>query len=90
MSSFWKRSGTDILLFLSIFLFPWWIPLALLIIFLFVFPFFAELLLFGAILDALYASGENFLSSHPFFIGFFALFLVSFWVKERVIYFQRS
>jgi hypothetical protein len=48
------RIFVDILLILSLFIFPWWLVLILATIALFIFPAFYEILFLGVLMDSLY------------------------------------
>ncbi len=81
-----KRIVADIILFLSLLLFPWWVSLLLGLFLAFQFRNFYEIILAGLSLDLLFdgsAGGFHFF----FLVLFFGAFLVSFLVKEKLIFY---
>ena len=61
------RALANILIIISIIALPWWAVLAFLITFSFFFDFF-EIIIYGVVLDSLYAVHYSLLFSHMFFL----------------------
>jgi hypothetical protein len=79
-----KRIGIDIVLFLSVFLLPWWVTLLATLVATFLIHSFFESLVVGVLLDVLYGvPSTSFIKSFPFSLGFSFLFLISFWAREQ-------
>jgi hypothetical protein len=63
-----KRFIFDLILFISVFVFPWWISLLGVIVGIFIFDDFYEYIVAGFIIFALYSvGGERFISSPIYF-----------------------
>lgn len=78
------RIFCDVILFCSLFFFPWWASVLFGLYLVFVFDSYYELLLSALILDTLYAAGKlSFLMGMPFTLILSALFLISFYAKEH-------
>lgn len=85
MDHFLIRIGANIVIFASIFLFPWWFPVALALVCLFLFENYFEILLVGLFLDVLYASSADFsLSSMLFTFAATIVLSISFFIKKNV------
>lgn len=81
---FSKRIIFSVVLFLSIFLFPWWVVIALSVFGIFAFKSFYEALIVGIFMDTLYGGTDGrFLSEHIMTIGLSIVFLASFVLKEN-------
>lgn len=80
------RLLVDIILFLSIFIFPWWISLFLILFSIFVFDNFYEALFFAFFIDSAYSS--NLFSGVGFFFEISILvsifFVFSYYIKNIV------
>ncbi len=77
------RITCDLLLLTSVFCFPWWVTIALAIIFLFIFESFWEVAVAGILLDVLYSFESAFsLHSLKYSIFFICLFALSLPVKN--------
>jgi hypothetical protein len=74
-----------IVLLTSIFLFPYWVYLPLVLIAVFYFNFFWEAVILGYIIDKIYAGGMNghFLFLHAFSISALFLVMLSMSLRER-------
>jgi hypothetical protein len=77
-----------ILFFLAILFIPavfsWWffIPIAILSVYLFKLPF--EIILAGSILDAVYYFGDGFFAGHVLTLFSFALIILALFLNERI------
>ena len=82
-----KRIVSLCVLFISLFVFPWWVSAIFVIFFILFFDHPYEMFVFGIMLDGLYGVPfETFFKSHIFFVGtVFALFL-SIWIKEHFMF----
>jgi len=88
-SFFSKRVVFSIFLFLSIFVFPWWVTIAFSIFGIFLFGYFYEALIVGVFIDTLYGgTSGKFLSDYPATIGISILFLISFLLKENFSFYK--
>ncbi|HEY4490058.1 MAG TPA: hypothetical protein VJC12_02275 [Candidatus Paceibacterota bacterium] len=74
-----KRIFIDILLFVSVFIAPWWFTVILGFILVFLFENFYEVLIIGLIIDSLYGA-----HSLTWTIAFSLLFLFSLFVKKHL------
>lgn len=75
----------DIILLLSVFILPWWFFVIMAVIGGFVFPFFAEMIVIGLVVDILYHVPVDFFFLTDliyFFVGL-ALFLVIEAIKKK-------
>jgi len=81
----------DILFIFSIFLLPWWLTFLLLIIPLFYFSFYFEIIIFGIFVDALFAVPTNFIFEFQFVLTLFTtvLFFLVYILKKRMRYYGR-
>lgn len=52
----WRRAIISAVILFSVFLVPWWLPLVFACAAAFYFPYFVELILVGALIDAFYGS----------------------------------
>lgn len=78
----------DIVLFLSIFLFPWWIALIIGIIGVFLYGAYGEFIIAGFILDAIYFPVLGQTHAFPFFsaVLFFGVFCITYWIRTKIRY----
>ncbi|TSD03054.1 MAG: hypothetical protein Athens071416_314 [Parcubacteria group bacterium Athens0714_16] len=80
------RFLADIILFLSIFIFPWWVSLLLILFCIFVFNNFYEALFFAFFIDSAYSlslfSSVNFYFGVSIFVSI--VFVFSYYIKEIV------
>lgn len=85
MDNIFIRIFANIVILSSVFFFPWWFPAVLAIVCVFLFENYFEILLFGLILDFLYASSEAFsLISMLFTFAATILLIVSIFVKRNL------
>lgn len=86
-----KRISFDLVLFVSIFVLPWWINVPLLFIGVFVFRNFYEFLLFSAIIFSTYSVLDGRLISNKYFyvalISF--IFIVMEFFKRQIIFYRK-
>ncbi|MFA7315364.1 MAG: hypothetical protein WC059_00990 [Candidatus Paceibacterota bacterium] len=88
-----KRVLFDFLLFLSVFLFPWWVTLILVCIGLFLFPTFYEFLIASVVMYALFVSPLESVRwfAHPLW---FSILVIGFYLgvqsAQRLIIFYKS
>lgn len=71
------------IIFLSIFLLPWWVATVFLLVAVFYFNTYYEVLLWAVLLDGLYVSPEH-LFGVTFLLYASVVFLVSFPIKRRL------
>lgn len=64
-----KRVIFNVILFISIFIFPWWISLFLIFVGIFIFNNFYEFILVNIIIYSLYVTKDNRLISSPIFFS---------------------
>ena len=85
------RAALNIAIFISILFFPWWISLALGILLIAVCKSY-EVLVWGLFFDALYGTPLDSLFGIEYVASvlFLFLFLVSFLVKKRVIFYKST
>lgn len=85
-----KRVIFDIILFTSIFIFPWWISVLLLFLGIFVFNNFYEFIVASVIIYSLYAiPGDRIISSPIFFSSFIViLYIVIGYIKNNIILYK--
>lgn len=87
-----KRVIFDILLFISIFIFPWWISIPLLFLGLFAFKNFYEFVVAGILTYSLYspAGGDRLISS-PVFLSavIIIIFIVAQLIKDNIIFYKK-
>jgi hypothetical protein len=81
----------DILLFLAILVFPWWVSVFLATFLLYYLKSFNEIVLFGLIMDIYYGrfSSTFNLFDYRFFLVFLVLLLSSFYFKKRLKFYHR-
>jgi len=84
---YYKRIMFDSALFLSLFFMPWWVTILLGVIFLYIFDSYFELLFLGFFIDVLYGKGNTgFLLGYPFTVLGSLFFLLSYGVKEHLVF----
>lgn len=86
-----KRVIFDIVLFVSVFVFPWWISAILLFIGIFIFNNFYEFVIFSAIIFSLYSvSDGRLISSSIFFSGvIIILYFIIQYFRENIILYKK-
>jgi len=87
-----KRVIFDIILFISIFIFPWWVGILLLAIGLFVFANFYEFVAGGVLIFSLYAPmGDGRLISSPIFFSALIIFFYAITqiIKSNIIFYKK-
>lgn len=77
-----KRVIFDMVLFISIYIFPWWISLPLVFIGIFIFNNFYEFIIANVIIYSLYAIVGDRLISSPVF---FSLLIISLYILIQII-----
>ncbi len=85
-----KRIGTFIFLVISALFFPWWIALIFSIVASFAFSSFAEALLIGLLLDAVWGFERQsfFHFQYVFTLIFFMIFICSITLRSRIIFYK--
>jgi hypothetical protein len=86
-----KRVIFDIVLFLSLFIFPWWISVFLVIVGIFLFDNFYEFIVSGVIFFSLYrAPGDRLISSPIVFaLGLVLVFVIIQYIKSNIIFYKK-
>lgn len=89
--SYMKRVIFDIILFLSLFVLPWWISLFLVIIGIFIFDNFYEFIVSGIIFFSLYRAGNERLISSPiiFSLSLIIFYIVIQYIKSNIIFYKK-
>jgi hypothetical protein len=87
-----KRIVFDIILFLSIFLLPWWITAILGLVGIFAFTQFYEFIAVGIIVHSIYAvPGHGFISSPIWFILIiFAIYMIIQYLRRYIILYKNE
>jgi hypothetical protein len=70
-----KRVIFDIVLFVSVLIFPWWISIFMLFVGIFIFDRYYEFILFGLIIFSLYSIPTPRIISSPIFFSSIVVFL---------------
>lgn len=86
-----KRVVFDVILFISVFVFPWWISVLLSLIGIFAFNNFYEFIIIGVIIYSLYfIPGRRILSSPIFFSGsvIVSYFIIQY-VRDNIILYKK-
>jgi len=86
-----KRIFFDIILFISIFVFPWWVSLFFVFIGIFIFNNFYEFIGAGIIVFALYSFPDDRLISSPVFFSLLLIisYLVLQFIKSNIILYKK-
>ncbi len=86
-----QRLLFDLLLFVSVLVFPWWLSLVLAIVGFFIFPKFIEYLICCIILFVLYSYKNGTFWSTNIFLAFFTTFsyLLMMFLKRNIIYYKK-
>jgi len=86
-----KRVVFDIILFVSVFIFPWWVSGLLLLIGIFIFNHFYEFIFTSVIIYSLFAIPNGRLISSPAFFSLFIIFLFIFIqiIKDNIIVYKK-
>lgn len=86
-----KRVIFDVILFISVFIFPWWIIVILIFIGIFVFKNFYEFIITAVIIYSLYALPGNRIISSPVFFSssIIILFIFIQIIKNNIILYQK-
>jgi len=87
-----KRVIFDILLFTSVFIFPWWISLFLVLIGIFVFKNFYEYIIVSVIVYSLYAVKGEMLISFPvlFSAVIIGTYVIIQYIRDNIIYIKNK
>ncbi|MBI2046222.1 MAG: hypothetical protein HYT28_02285 [Parcubacteria group bacterium] len=83
------RISFDIVLFISLFIAPWWVSLIIALGGVFFFNHFYEIIVAGIIMDIVYGSPEASFLDFPFISGVAALlfFVGGEYIKKRMIFY---
>ncbi|MDB4983844.1 MAG: hypothetical protein JWM20_23 [Patescibacteria group bacterium] len=82
-----RRILWDIVLLILVFMAPWWVSLCVGIGGAVLFPWYVEIVLAGAIIDAIYGGAARHWYSHLIHTGIFALLLLAIeFIKTNVIF----
>jgi len=85
-----KRILIDIIIFISIVVLPWWLSVVVLVVFIIYERHPYEVLFFGLFIDSLYGiPQERFLSFGWATLLAVAVFCLSFFVKERLLFYNK-
>lgn len=86
-----KRVIFDVVLFISVFVFPWWISVLLLFVGIFIFNNFYEFIIASVIIYSLYAiPGDRIISSPVFFSSvLIILYLIIEYIKNNIILYKK-
>jgi len=86
-----KRVIFDIVLFISVFIFPWWISIPLVFIGIFLFSNFYEFIVASVIVYSLYAIEGDRLISSPIFFSLAIIFLYIFIqiIRSNIILYRK-
>lgn len=82
-----QRIIIDFILFLGIFLFPFWLNLIIGVVCLFVFRNFYEFVVFSMLADILYGGNAGYALGVPFFLTIISVsaYSIIFFLKQRLI-----
>lgn len=86
-----KRFLFDALLFISLFIFPWWFNAVFVLIGIFIFDNFYEFIISGVIFFSLYALPEARGLSSPiiFSLGIIFVYIVIQYIKSNIIFYKK-
>jgi len=86
-----KRVIFDAILFISVFIFPWWVSLFFVIIGLFIFNNFYEFIVASVIIYSLYGiPSDRIISSPIFFVSIIIIFYFAVhFIKSRMILYKK-
>jgi hypothetical protein len=86
-----KRIIFDIILFTSVFIFPWWISILLLFVGIFIFDNFYEFIIASVIIYALYSVPEHGLISSPIFFSsvIIILYIIIQSIRNNIILYKK-
>lgn len=86
-----KRVVFDVVLFISVFVLPWWISVLLLFIGVFIFNNFYEFIIASVIIYSLYAiSGDRIISSPIFFSSVLIILYITIeYIKNNIILYKK-
>ncbi len=73
---------------LSVFVLPWWFSFILGILFLFLFEFYIEAVLFAWMMDTLYSNQSWFLGAYLLTMSMVAIFVLAEFLKKRIVYYD--
>jgi hypothetical protein len=87
-----KRAIFDVIFFISILIFPWWIPFALAFVGIFVFPHFYEFIAGGVLIYVLYAVPGSGLFSSPVWFPFILslVYIVIQLLRQHIILYKHE
>jgi hypothetical protein len=86
-----KRIIFDIVLFISVFVFPWWVSISLAFVGIFVFKDFYEFIITDVIIYSLFAiPGERLISSPIFFsLAIIILYVIIQFIRSNIILYKK-
>jgi len=86
-----KRIYFDILLFISIFIFPWWVSFLFLIIGIFLFDNFYEFIIASLIIFIIYSPNDERLISSPLFFSstIIVLYFIVQYIRSNIILYKK-
>jgi len=86
-----KRIIFDVVLFTSVFIFPWWISILLLFIGIFIFNNFYEFIIANVVIYSLYAISGNRIISSPIFFSsvLIILYIIIEYIKNNIILYKK-
>lgn len=86
-----KRAIFDLVLFVSIFIFPWWVSILLLFVGIFVFNNFYEFIIANVIIYYLYSVPSTRLISSPIFFSsvIIILYIMIQFIRDNIIFYKK-
>ncbi len=86
-----KRVIFDIVLFISVFVFPWWISIPLAFVGIFVYKNFYEFIVSGVIIYSLFATPGGRIISSPIFFSLVIIFLYTIiqFIRSNIILYKK-
>ncbi len=79
----------DALFLVSIFILPWWVTVAFMIVFMFIFEEYFEIMIFGIMFDVVYGVPGIFpFSAYIFTISSIVFYLFIHYLKKRIIIYR--
>lgn len=86
-----KRALFDIVLFISIFIFPWWISVFLVTVGIFIFDKYYEFIVALAIIFSIYSTPNDKIISSPIFFSLIVIFFFIFiqYFKNNIILYKK-
>lgn len=85
-----KRVIFDLILFVSVFIFPWWISLFLVLVGIFLFDNFYEFIVSGVIIYSIYATKGGQLISSPIFFSILIIlsYIIIQLIRDNIILYK--